>query len=256
MTVLTDHRNLEYFTATKQLNRRQARWSEFLSRFNFRILYRPGKLGVKPDALTRRSGDLPKEGDERFAHQSQTVLKAHNLPPPENEPPRARLNQITLPTNLQALFQAAYEADPVPRTALAAIHSAESGQPVHRHPTLTLAECSDRDGYLFVQDRMYVPDHDALKAELLRLCHDSPVSGHPRVGPRRTTSWPENTTGRAWPATSPAGSVSATRAEGPPRSVTAKMVCSAPCLFLAAPGVISPWTSSHTCPRATTTMPS
>ena len=77
--VLCDHRNLWYFMSTKLLNRRQARWSEFLSRFNFRIIYRPGKLGGKPDALTRQSGDLPKEGDERLLHQSQTVLKPHNL---------------------------------------------------------------------------------------------------------------------------------------------------------------------------------
>ena len=62
--VLSDHKNLEYFTTTKLLNRRQARWSEFLSRFNFKIKYRPGKAGGKPDALTRRSGDLPKGGDE------------------------------------------------------------------------------------------------------------------------------------------------------------------------------------------------
>ncbi|KKF94149.1 Retrotransposable element Tf2 155 kDa protein type 1 [Ceratocystis platani] len=39
--VITNHRNLEYFMSTKQLNRRQARWSEFLSRFNFHIVYRP-----------------------------------------------------------------------------------------------------------------------------------------------------------------------------------------------------------------------
>ncbi|KAG6998160.1 Transposon Tf2-6 polyprotein [Fusarium oxysporum f. sp. conglutinans] len=76
--VITDHKNLEYFTTTKLLNRRQARWSEFLSRFNFQITYRPGKQGVKPDALTRRSEDLPKEGDERLAHQSQVVLKKEN----------------------------------------------------------------------------------------------------------------------------------------------------------------------------------
>ena len=37
--VLTDHRSLEYFTSTKQLNRRQARWSEFLTDFNFIITY-------------------------------------------------------------------------------------------------------------------------------------------------------------------------------------------------------------------------
>ena len=59
--VLCDHKNLEYFMTTKILNRRQARWSKFLSRFNFKINFRPGKAGGKPDALTRRSGDLPKE---------------------------------------------------------------------------------------------------------------------------------------------------------------------------------------------------
>ena len=35
--VLTNHRNLQYFMTTKQLSRRQARWSEYLSRFNFII---------------------------------------------------------------------------------------------------------------------------------------------------------------------------------------------------------------------------
>ena len=77
--VLSDHRNLEYFMSTKTLNRRQIRWSGFLSRFDFRITYRPGKAGAKPDSLTRRSGDLPKEGDERLQHLSQTLLKPKNL---------------------------------------------------------------------------------------------------------------------------------------------------------------------------------
>ena len=63
INVITDHKNLEYFMFTKQLSRRQAHWSEFLSRFNYHITYRPGKAGGKPNALTRRSGDLPKERD-------------------------------------------------------------------------------------------------------------------------------------------------------------------------------------------------
>ena len=61
--VLCDYKNLEYFMTTKILNRRQERWSEFLSKFNFKMNFRPGKAGGKPDALTRRSGDLPKKGD-------------------------------------------------------------------------------------------------------------------------------------------------------------------------------------------------
>ena len=45
------------------------------------IQFRPGKLGAKLDALTRRSGDLPKEGDERIKQMQQTVFKEHNLDP-------------------------------------------------------------------------------------------------------------------------------------------------------------------------------
>ena len=82
ISIITDHKNLEYFMTTKVLNRRQARWSEFLSRFNFVISYKPGKQGGKPDSLTRRSEDLPSNtGDERIQQQQQVVLKHHNLDP-------------------------------------------------------------------------------------------------------------------------------------------------------------------------------
>src|SRR5260221_12560664 len=52
--MVTDHKNLEYFTTPKKLTRRQARWSEFLSEFNLSIRFRPGRLGAKPNALTWR----------------------------------------------------------------------------------------------------------------------------------------------------------------------------------------------------------
>ena len=66
--VLSDHRNLEYFMSTKLLTHCQVQWFEFLLRFNFKITYRLGKLGGKPDALIRQLGDLPKEGDERLLY--------------------------------------------------------------------------------------------------------------------------------------------------------------------------------------------
>src|ERR1700720_3012728 len=65
--VVTDHKNLEYFSTTKLLTRRQARWCEFLSQFNLVIHFRPGKLGTKPDSLTRRWDVYPKEGDRDYA---------------------------------------------------------------------------------------------------------------------------------------------------------------------------------------------
>src|ERR1700720_2127647 len=42
-------------------------WSEFLSQFNLVIRFCPGKLGTKPDSLTRRWDIYPKEGDRGYA---------------------------------------------------------------------------------------------------------------------------------------------------------------------------------------------
>jgi len=53
INIVTDHKNLEYFSTTKVLMRRQARWLEYLSQFNLVICFRPGRLGTKPDTLTR-----------------------------------------------------------------------------------------------------------------------------------------------------------------------------------------------------------
>jgi len=52
--VLTDYKSLEYFISTKKLSRRQARWVELLSQYNFKINYRPSIVNRKADALTRR----------------------------------------------------------------------------------------------------------------------------------------------------------------------------------------------------------
>jgi RNase H-like domain found in reverse transcriptase len=81
--VYTDHQNLECFMTikgTKQLTRSQARWAEFLSEFNFKIMYRPGKQGQKPDYLTRRSQDLLQGvEDGRTQEQFQTLLQGDQL---------------------------------------------------------------------------------------------------------------------------------------------------------------------------------
>ncbi|KAK1800326.1 hypothetical protein P4O66_005466, partial [Electrophorus voltai] len=45
--------NLEYMRTARQLSPRQACWSLFFSRFNFKIMYRPGIWNTKADALSR-----------------------------------------------------------------------------------------------------------------------------------------------------------------------------------------------------------
>jgi hypothetical protein len=53
--IWTDHKNLEYFMSAKKLNRRQARWSLTLARFDFMMHHQPGKTMGKSDALSRRA---------------------------------------------------------------------------------------------------------------------------------------------------------------------------------------------------------
>ena len=61
--VVMDHKNLEYFSATKVLTHWQACWSEFLSQFNLVIHFCPSHLGTKPNSLTRWwDVCLPKRG--------------------------------------------------------------------------------------------------------------------------------------------------------------------------------------------------
>ena len=47
---------------------------EILSQYDIKIEYRPGKEGGKPDALTRREGDLPQNNDERIKQRERILL--------------------------------------------------------------------------------------------------------------------------------------------------------------------------------------
>ncbi|KAG5717109.1 hypothetical protein E4T56_gene6926 [Termitomyces sp. T112] len=78
--VYSDHNNLQYFTTMKQLSHHQARWSETLSEYDFTIHYHPGQLGMKPNALTRRSDVYPKksfEAEQNAFNHRVVILPKH-----------------------------------------------------------------------------------------------------------------------------------------------------------------------------------
>ena len=68
--VWTDHKALEYFMTTKQLNQRQARWAKALAKFYFTIAYRSGKQNKKADTLTRREQDVGAQDAVKHAHRT------------------------------------------------------------------------------------------------------------------------------------------------------------------------------------------
>jgi len=73
-TILTDHHNLLPFMTTMKLVGRQIRLMAILSQYYIKIEYRPGREGGKPDALTSREGDLPKNNDERIGQRERTLI--------------------------------------------------------------------------------------------------------------------------------------------------------------------------------------
>jgi len=52
--IWTDHKNLQYFMMSQKLNCRQARWTLYLSQFNFTLKHILGKSMEKVDGLSRR----------------------------------------------------------------------------------------------------------------------------------------------------------------------------------------------------------
>jgi hypothetical protein len=52
--VKTDYKNLTFFTTTKELMRRQARWAETLLQFDFKIVHCKGTENGQADALSQQ----------------------------------------------------------------------------------------------------------------------------------------------------------------------------------------------------------
>jgi len=70
--IWTDHKNLEYFMKAQKLNRRQARWTLYLSRFDFTLKHIPGSRMGKADSLSRRPDwEIGVEGD----NEDETLVK-------------------------------------------------------------------------------------------------------------------------------------------------------------------------------------
>lgn len=175
--VFTDHHNLELFTTTKILNRRQARWAQELAGFDFKIYFRPGNQNMKADYLSRRPELRPaKEG----GRDPEGILKQKNLDLPEissaGEDARfiissARLCSIP-PVRWSEEFLAqvrtAASEDAQYQEGLQAI-STEEGR--KNNPVLT-----EEDGLLYYKLRLYIPKD--LEATVLASEHDSRVAGH------------------------------------------------------------------------------
>ncbi len=73
--IFIDHLNLKYFMFIKKLTRQQAKWTEKLFEYNFKIIYQSRKQNLKADALIRMSDVKSVEAnDDRKLYQHQMLL--------------------------------------------------------------------------------------------------------------------------------------------------------------------------------------
>ncbi|SLM36259.1 retrotransposon nucleocapsid protein [Lasallia pustulata] len=135
--IFTDHKALEHFMTSKELTRRQVRWAEKLSEYNFKIMYQTGAKNIKADALTRKPGDKPiNEEDDRLKYQHQTILTPDRLKISVLEPdPEAPIHDRILNANQDDEECSAF------RKAITNKRKAFN--------RILMANCSVRDGILY-----------------------------------------------------------------------------------------------------------
>jgi hypothetical protein len=74
-TILTDHANLQYWKAPRNLNQRTARWHADLQEYNYEIQHILGKANIPADVLSQPSGVDQREKD----NQQIMILPPHHF---------------------------------------------------------------------------------------------------------------------------------------------------------------------------------
>ncbi|KAG3000096.1 hypothetical protein PC121_g20222 [Phytophthora cactorum] len=159
--IYTDHASLRTATNSPHLSQRMARWLSFFAEYNFRVEYKPGKLNVLADALSRRP-------DYELAHITRVTTDLYD---------RIRMayrNDESLASLVRFLT-----AD---KEAKSEWLSPRQRSRPHRYEW--------QDGLLYYRvephepPRVVVPNDKDLKFDILQEAHDAPSSGH--LGRKKT----------------------------------------------------------------------
>ncbi|KNG46626.1 hypothetical protein TW65_06673 [Stemphylium lycopersici] len=189
-TILTDHKNLQYFYRERQLSERQVRWSEFLSRFDFSLEWKPGKTMGKSDALSRREQDLPTGyDDERLRSRFIQLFQNKHLRNIQIQCLSATTEidftkdvRLFEDQNMQDLWHKARQDDRLYQELTTLVANKERNLPtiLQKEKSVSIAECTlDERGLLQFRDRIWIPECEPLRTQIIQNIHDSHITGHP-----------------------------------------------------------------------------
>jgi len=162
--VWTDHKNLEYFMSNQKLNRRQARWALYLSRFNFVLKHISGSKMEKMDGLSRRlNWEVRVEKD----NEEQILVKKEWL-----KAKRIRVTEVIIKgvDLLDKVRKSEAKDDEVVKVVE---EMKRVGVKILRNE-----EWHQEDSLMLEEGKVYVSKDERLRAEVIRLHHDMPVRGH------------------------------------------------------------------------------
>ena len=161
--IWTDYKNLEYFMKAQKLNRRQARWSLYLSRFDFALKYVAGKSMGRADSLSRRVDWA--EGIERD-NENQVMLKKEWL--------EVRAMEQLVEGPEEEIVKKIKEARDKNKEVIKVVEEIKKAGV----KTLRNEEWQIEEGLVLKEGRVYVPKDEKLRIEIIRLHHNTPIAGH------------------------------------------------------------------------------
>ena len=187
--IYTDHKTLQNFETQRDLSRRQARWMEFLSQYDGKIIYVKGEDNTVADALSRLPYNLSRdtataevdagapyelappsvlcnssENTTFSAVAALTSAETVEERPPASDAPFSRYTHslVTADRSLLTLLENGYDSDPW----IKSLRGAAPGMRV----------IQQRGKLWFIGDRLVVPNVVQLREAIFRLAHD--VLGH------------------------------------------------------------------------------
>ena len=160
--ILMDHKNLQYFTKPRILNRRQLRWMDLLAHYNYEISYRPGNQNGAADALSRKEELAPIDPEEEHPTTLFPLDKFRNI-----AVEIAHLNDQEYIEVIVAILEEAVMSDEMIQEKIR-----------KSIPHAQLLETVVLQNGLPYQDEWIYITNDVLKNQVLCLYHDSPIAGH------------------------------------------------------------------------------
>jgi hypothetical protein len=162
--IVTDHKNIEWWSSMRDLNRCQARWTLYLSCFDFKITYRKGEL-MQADALSHFSID--QVSDKEDNRQIQVLKPEHFV----------RAAKAHFVPEVDSLGDHIHWASLREAEVIEGLKSINKTAP--KALTNGTVMWEEDDGFVYYKGRLYVPNDRKLHQDMVKSCHNAILVGHP-----------------------------------------------------------------------------